>query len=653
MSVRPASGLRRMSLIPAFLALAVASACEKVDVDPELAVKIETSAFAGLPEGQDVTLHSGVDEEGDQTWTDQVSADGSLTFDIEASDPPHPRDFLWMTASHDHSEEVSLDFTVLIGEFRNLEEAANADDVVTPDQSGRVLFSTLRIVEAELLRAANGGQPIRDADTLAELIDELDGETLLDSATALQLAFNTEVPGYPEALTSTEVIINDQSLVNDLILTAGEANPSALAEARSNALRDTELRVGWDTATDLGSRWALFQPGYPGVTGDVLHFDSASAGRIGSPEGVDSFTWTLGNGVAELDFAGDVSWQGSEEREDEDGDTVIANFAESYESATVHRIAEGQSSDLVLMTTRFLREFEDDSFEDETREVVRVFTAWRDTMNSLPESGDGRWAFNLPRHEQNDAASQVALQSNGMGEVLSGGWFDGETINWTGNGGLLRLDHPDGDMEIRFLKQTDIGWFAYISEIDNTGMVVHESVDLVDRGDEAFPDDAADLYIPYAGPPDPSANPNPFVYRLQDSGDALEGRANNTLSAAWVIENDDLVLRSCLDPEAARWVGISSEPTESECNSYRRRQWDLISLEPNDEEGLYMVLEHFQGWSDNDFDAEPDAGEYQQLFFLERRALDEGSSNATTEGHRKRSVYIPGRGHPDPGIGGS
>lgn len=611
MSARSVSGLRRMSFIPAFLALVIATACEKVDVDPELAVKIETSAFAGLSEGQEVTLHSGVDAEGDRSWTDRVEADGSLTFGIEAEDPPHPRDFLWMTASYPHSEDVTLDFTVLIGEFGDLEDSADADGVVTQDQSGRVLFSTLRIVEAELLRAANGGEPIRDADTLAERIDDLDGETLLDSATALQLAFNTDVPGYPESLTSTDVIINDQALVDDMIITAGETNPAALAVARSNALRDTEARVGWDTAADLGSRWALFQPGYPGVTGDVLRFDSATAGRIGAPEGVDTFTWTLGNGVAELDFAGNVTWQDSEEREDDEGESITVNFTESFDSATIHRIAEGQSSDLVLVTTRFDRVYEDESLEDETREVSRVFTAWRGTLGSLPESGDGRWAFNLPRRDRTNAASQVELTSGGMGEVLSGGWFNGETINWSTSGGLLSLDHPDGRVEIRFLEPAQIGWFALISEIDDTGTTVRESVDLVDRGDEAFPSDVADLYVPYGGAPDPTANPEPYRYQLQEGGDALEGRETSPFPNGWALENGNLILRSCFDPDDERWQGIRSEPDQSECGSYRRREWDLISQAPSDQAGYYMVLEHFQGWNENEFDQTPDIGEYR------------------------------------------
>lgn len=653
MSAPSAPGRRLFALMTALLALGLFAACEKVEDDPELALEIQTGSFPGLGRGNEFELHAGVEESSSQTWTATTDEDGALSFGIEVDNEPHPRDFLWITADLIAPNQSSLNFTVLVGEYADLRDAADADGVVSPAEFGRVRVSPLRAVETVMLNRANDGEPIRTTDTLRQRIDEIDGTQLLDSATAFYIAINTQNPGFPDELTSTSVIVDDEEMVTDLILQAGEVRPDILGDARAAALRDTDARTGWDTAADLGDRWGLFQPNYPGLTGEVLNFDSETAGRLGAPEGQDSFTWTFDNGVAQLDFAGDVTWEDSEERENEDGETVTVQFTESYESAEIHRIAAGQSSDLVLFQVRFRRVFDDEDLGTEIRETNEGFTAWRDSLDSVPAGVEGVWSLNLPRDSDIDRAARVSLEANGMGEVLSGGWQDGETINWQASNGELLLEHPDGRLIIRFLRETEIGWFVTVTEEDDTGSVVGESVDIAGFGDQAFdPNDVAGRYEPYGGPSEPGASPQTFQFQLQDDGSGMEGRTGDVRENAWTLENGNLVIRSCLDPEEEEWVGIDREPeSDDECDGYRRREWDLVTVEPSDFDGTFMVVEHFQQWNENSLDESPDVDEYRQLFFLERRALNDSEASGSPR-QRLRDVHVPGRGHPDPEISG-
>lgn len=639
-------------------ALLITVACEPVQ-DKNYALEIQTSAMPGISPGTKVQLHVGIDEEPTRTWEELVLRDRSVSFGIKERNEPHPREFLWMTTELDHpdpDEDTTFELTVLIGEYAALKEAAGDDGIVTGDEYGRVLLSSLRFVETVMLSDLNGGEPIRSASTLSRRIDQLDGVRLLDSATALQVALTTEVPGFPEELTELSVIVDDQALVSELILTAGEANPGALAAARAAALRSTQFRTGWSSENELGERLALFQPGYPGVTGDVLRFESNTAGWIGAPEGRDSFTWSLSEGVVEIDFAGDMTWEGTETRQNQLGDTFEVPYTESFDSATINRIAAGQDSDLILYQVSFQREYDDEDLEieveDITRELDQVYTAWRGTMDAVPAAAQGTWSLNLPQRDRENGVIKALLQNNGMGQVLKGGWFNGETINWETDGGRLGLVHPDGRIDIRFLRETGVGWFAVISETDNTGTVVREAVDLVGRGEDSWDGSTLpDRYLPYGGPADPAANPSPVSFTFREENEGVEGRQGTALALGWSVESGDLIIRNCYDAENVLWQGLDQEPAVDECDQYRRRVWDLLQIGPADDGvGNYLVLEYFQYWQNNPVNEEPDGGEFRQLYYLERQEIETGA-NSENPSQALHEMMIPGRGHPDPAIG--
>lgn len=634
--------------------LLAAVACEPVQ-DEDYALEIQTSAMPGISPGTRVSLHVGIDEEPSHTWEELVQRNRSVTFGIKDQNEPHPREFLWMTTQYQGPDDVTLDFTVLIGEYGDVRDAAGEDGVVTGEDYNRVLLSSLRFVESVMLTDLNGGEPIRSAATLSRRIDELDGVRLLDSATALQVAITTQVPGFPEELVDTSVIVDDQALVSDLILTAGETNPNALAAARADALRSTEFRTGWASESALGDRLALFQPGYPGVTGDALHFESDTAGWIGAPEGRDSFTWSLAGGVVEIDFAGEMSWEGTERRTNsQTGETEEFAYTESFDSATINRIAAGQDSDLILYQVSFNRDYEDEELDDTTRSLNQAYTAWRGTMDAVPAAAEGTWSLNLPQRDRENGIIKALLQNNGMGQVLKGGWFSGETINWETDGGRLGLVHPNGRIDVRFLRASGAGWFALISETDDTGTVVREAVDLIGRGDDSWPGSGInDRYLPYGGPADPSANSSPVSFTLDDENGGVEGRQGTALALGWSVENGDLILRNCFDEETGIWSGLESQPAVDECDSYRQRTWDLLTIAPSDDGvGNYLVIEDFRFWNENALDEEPDGAEFRQVYYLEREEIESGE-DAVVHPSALHELLLPGRGHPDSGISGS
>ncbi|MEA5445445.1 hypothetical protein VCB98_06395 [Gammaproteobacteria bacterium AB-CW1] len=632
-------------------------ACESIDDDGDFAVEIRTAAAQGIPFNTLVELHAGIDEPR-ETWTARVDPNGVLRFRFEEDNLPHPRDFIWLEAQVQRADGVLIDLKVLVDEWQHIEAAVDEDGQITPNEFPRLFFSALRLVESEMLEHEADGL-IRDGEKLRQYLDELDAQVLLDSTTALMVALNTSDPGFPDELDEIRKLFTQPEITRDLILQAGDTQPDLLAEIRTRVLDQADRKAGWNEPSELLGRFAMHLPRFPGITGDVFRFDTESSGRIGAPEGQDDFSWWLEDGSVKIDFAGDLTWRGSELQQDEDGNPVTAEFTERYDSARFHRILAGEESNLILVQAEFERVFDDEEFGTQTRTATRAMTGWFGSKDELPvEEVEGRWVLNLPDSDLDEQVASLRLDPNNMGEVEFGGWKAGETINWSSDESQLIFEAPDGRLEIEFVRPSRNGWVGIITELDETGAVISESVDLIDRGDSAFdPNDVAGTYWPFGGNVAPGMDSaTAFRIRLTTAQEGEEGQAQSMRSVGWVVEDGDVVIRSCFDEEEQVWVGLQEDPDEElVCTEFRRRTWDLVRISERDEDDDdYVIVETLEVWNNEDLSEPPNNTFFKRLYFVERRSPEVGGEEQQA-GHVASplaDILVPGRGHPDPEIGG-
>ncbi|MDQ2068732.1 hypothetical protein [Natronospira bacteriovora] len=598
---RSLSGLVLLILmLPLFLA------CESVE-DP-VVLDLRSGLELGDNSGQTVTLHDGESE-----WSATSQPNGVFRIRIRSEDEPEPDTFLWMTVEVDAGAGMTLE--MLVGRYGDLLSAAE-NTIVTPNEMPRLLFTALRAVESSMLAELNDNQPVRSVDRFNELSEQLDPVLLLDGATALFLGIHSGGPSLSDEIASVSDLLADTALIDEIIARAAEERPDLLATARARALSATESRVGWDSEDDLPARLALFLPRFPAERGQLLELDASGYGRLAAPEGRDDFQWFFQNGVAMIEPEGEMSWRGSETRMSADGSVQAFSYTERYLSLELHRVVAGVESDIVLLRSEILREFDDEDLDDETRSPNSVYRAFSGQLDQLPFDAEGVWAFNLPRRQQRSGAVRVALDANGAGEVRKGGWQEGQAINWSADGSDLTLTAGDNSrLELRFLKELPYSWAGLVREYDDAGELLSASVDLIDQGEMEFSDaEVAAEYLAWAGLEAPSQTTD-LRFDLADDGSGEEVLGNRTINVGWVVTNGKLIMRACGDDEENRWLELTREPvSDSECDRYRRRSWDLVDIRDD----FYLVTEHFQAWAENSFQEEADTAEYFRFYYLER-----------------------------------
>lgn len=636
-----ASNLRLLLL--GVLAVFLFAGCEPVDDRGPTALKLRSAVPAGFPPNTKVDLHAG-----EETWSDRTDFNNVFNIRFEEEAEPAEDEFVWITVTVTLVSGESLVFETLVGEYGELVAAAE-DGLVTPTEFPRSRVTSLRAVESVLLTQANGGEAVREQTLVDSLMDELDPLRLLDAATVLDLFVQEGGPIIPDEVDSIASLAGNDALLADTLNEAGETWPHLLTNSRARALRDTDLRGGWETADDIASRYAVFMPRFPAVSGEVFRFNPDQTGTLGAPEGKDTFTWHLQDGVVHVDFAGDMTWRGRALLENEDGEQEVFDFTEHFESTEFHRITSGTNAELVFTKAEIRREYDRDDLHDPiTRTAINAQTGWMTMMDAIPADVAGTWTMNLARQGLDEPALKVVLDANNTGEVILGPWQEGSTIEWQANGGELHLIAGDQSrVEIEFLRESIIGFSAIVREMDDTGSVVAETVELVEHGDRVFEDsDMPGLYLPFGGVPQPGATPRAKQYHLTETGDGDEFNSDQGTPVKWVLEQGDVVIRHCQNPDDGTWMGLEAEPTEEDnCGWYRRRAWDAISTEPADNGENVMVVETFKEWRLNELSEEPDNAR-RQLMFLTRETAD-SSSSVQAAPSPTAQMAVPGRGYRD------
>lgn len=250
-----------------------------------------------------VTVHVG-----ERSFTTTAGADGTYEIAIEI-DADESNSYVTIDAKGAAGQEF-VEFTSLAGTFGSLAAQAGADGALTPDENFATQVTNVSTAEAALLRQANGGQPITSDAIKQSLGAELNGQQVLDLATAIKLAVDSsdEYP-LPAGVASTLALANDADTASAFVASAQTQDPEAFSQTQAAIAADPALTKPVDAGSVPAHLTAAILSTDAGFTFNYTNrvndyrFNTDGSGVLASGSFNTAMQWTVDGSTVKVSYA--------------------------------------------------------------------------------------------------------------------------------------------------------------------------------------------------------------------------------------------------------------------------------------------------------------------------------------------------------------
>ncbi|MGH8175633.1 MAG: carboxypeptidase-like regulatory domain-containing protein [Steroidobacter sp.] len=177
---------------------------------------------------------------GDEIFTANADANGDYTLEIEIEETDVGA-FVTLNA-RGVGEQAFVEFTSLAGSFQSLAAQAGDDDTLSNDENFSTQITNVSTAEAVLLTEANGGLPVTTDALRQSLGTAINGQDVLDLATAIKLAVD-DAANYPlpEGQTSILELASNATARQAFINEVYEQDPDNFSAAQTAIAADPTL----------------------------------------------------------------------------------------------------------------------------------------------------------------------------------------------------------------------------------------------------------------------------------------------------------------------------------------------------------------------------------------------------------------------------
>lgn len=177
---------------------------------------------------------------GGQTFTTTADASGNYTLQVEV-EQANAGNFVTLSAKGAGARSY-VEFTSLVGSLSSLVTQAGTDGTLSNNENFSTQITNVSTAQAVLLKEANGGKPITSNTSLQDLGSSIDGQAVLDLATAIKLSVDdpTNYP-LPQGQTSILAIASDATVRKQFIDTAYSKDKQVFASTQTAVAQDPDL----------------------------------------------------------------------------------------------------------------------------------------------------------------------------------------------------------------------------------------------------------------------------------------------------------------------------------------------------------------------------------------------------------------------------
>jgi hypothetical protein len=185
---------------------------------------------------------------GSQAFTATADANGNYSVEV-AVEESATGGFITLTAKGAGSQSY-VEFTSLVGAFNALKTQAGSDSILSSSENFATQITNVSTALAVLLRQANGGQPVNSPTLIETLSSTLNGQQLLELATAIKLLVD-QADDYPmpAGQTSLQALLTDTTAREQLVTDVYEQDPAAFNNTSNAIVADSTLTQPITAAT--------------------------------------------------------------------------------------------------------------------------------------------------------------------------------------------------------------------------------------------------------------------------------------------------------------------------------------------------------------------------------------------------------------------
>lgn len=174
---------------------------------------------------------------GDQTFATSADADGNYQVELEIEETD---DGFVSVSATGVGDQAHVELVSLLGTFDALDAQAGLDGVLSREENNATYVTNVTTAEAILMQEANGGAPITTDSDLEALGAEVNGQEVLELATAIKLVVDQ---GYalPAGVTSTLELASSAAVRDEFIADAQESDAEAFSSTQQEMATDPNL----------------------------------------------------------------------------------------------------------------------------------------------------------------------------------------------------------------------------------------------------------------------------------------------------------------------------------------------------------------------------------------------------------------------------
>jgi hypothetical protein len=245
---------------------------------------------------------------GAQRFTTTADANGVYDTEVEI-DENATGGFVTIDAKGS-ADQAFVEFKSLAASFATLAAQAGSDGTLTPDENFATQVTNVSTAEAALLQQANGGQPVTSETQKQSLGAQLNGQQVLDLATAIKLAVDSAAAyPLPAGFTSTLALASDPAASSSFVAAAQSADPATFSQTQAAIAGDPALTKPIDASAMPASLTAAilstdagFTFNYSNRVNDYV-FNSDGSGTLAAGSFNTAMEWTVSGTTVQIAYA--------------------------------------------------------------------------------------------------------------------------------------------------------------------------------------------------------------------------------------------------------------------------------------------------------------------------------------------------------------
>ncbi|NKF22264.1 hypothetical protein [Solimonas marina] len=400
-----------------------------------------------------VTIHVG-----NQTFTGTADASGAYAIDVEI-DESATGGFVTIDASGATGQEF-VAFESLAGTFADLLTAAGSDATLTSDEEFATQVTNVSTAEAALLRRANGGQAITSAAMKDALAKQINGQDVLDLATAIKLAVdNASAYPLPSGYTTTLALANDTTAAEQFVTDAKSQDSDTFNQTQAAIASDPSLNKPVEAGSVPSTLTSALLSTDAGFTFNYSNrvtsyqFASDNSGSVATGSFYSATTWTVSGSQIDVTYAAPV-------------ETISYDFINcdgQMQQAEGHYVSNGLKLSMISDRTLATTETSTVTYPDCSNQQAQSVTATsaRTLVNdddflalTTADVADTVQTFYVYDATQQDVHADVAqINADGTGAAL----LTGQSFTWSIDGaGAVKVTFSNGvTARYRSLREVD------------------------------------------------------------------------------------------------------------------------------------------------------------------------------------------------------